>query len=170
MQDQVIHNKPLSLYVLRDHTRSIEKEFLVTYSVMGLSSSDLQKFLSGMFYLFQPLVPNMLSFNILEFRTSIHIWDFNEYKVTVTLFRVLWLHVIVNSQVHCSSYFWIETFEAANMSLTISLKRDVGVACLVPCAIMTWLIMIHWWLNGFRLFLNDRHLYNILSYWWKFLF
>ncbi|XP_016484224.1 uncharacterized protein LOC107804806 isoform X1 [Nicotiana tabacum] len=47
-KDQVIHNKPLSLYVLRDHTRSIEKEFLVTYSVMGLSSSDLQKFLSDL--------------------------------------------------------------------------------------------------------------------------
>lgn len=45
-KDQVIHNKPLSLYVLRDHIRSIEKEFLVTYSVMGLSSSDLQQFLS----------------------------------------------------------------------------------------------------------------------------
>uniref|UniRef100_M1C5V7 Ubiquitin-like domain-containing protein n=1 Tax=Solanum tuberosum TaxID=4113 RepID=M1C5V7_SOLTU len=47
-KDQVIHNKPLSLYVLRDHTRSIEKEFLVTYSVMGLSSSDLQQFLSDL--------------------------------------------------------------------------------------------------------------------------
>ncbi|MCD7461452.1 hypothetical protein HAX54_046169 [Datura stramonium] len=47
-KDQVIHNKPLSLYVLRDHTRSIEKEFLVTHSVMGLSSSDLQQFLSDL--------------------------------------------------------------------------------------------------------------------------
>ncbi|XP_060212611.1 uncharacterized protein LOC132640159 [Lycium barbarum] len=47
-KDQVIHNKPLSLYVLRDHTRSIEKEFLVTYSVMGLPSSDLQHFLSDL--------------------------------------------------------------------------------------------------------------------------
>ncbi|KAH0670301.1 hypothetical protein KY290_025733 [Solanum tuberosum] len=47
-KDQVKHNKPLSLYVLRDHTRSIEKEFLVTYSVMGLSNSDLQQFLSDL--------------------------------------------------------------------------------------------------------------------------
>lgn len=47
-KDQVIHNKLLSLYVLRDHTRSIEKEFLVMYSVMGLSSSDLQQFLSDL--------------------------------------------------------------------------------------------------------------------------
>ncbi|KAF3618842.1 putative ankyrin repeat-containing protein-like [Capsicum annuum] len=47
VKDQVVHNKPLSIYVLRDHTRSIEKEFLVTYSVMGLSSPDLQQFLSG---------------------------------------------------------------------------------------------------------------------------
>ncbi|KAJ8542236.1 hypothetical protein K7X08_017102 [Anisodus acutangulus] len=45
-KDQVRHSKPLSLYVLRDHKRIIEKEFLVTYSVMGLSSSDLQQFLS----------------------------------------------------------------------------------------------------------------------------
>ncbi|XP_059315598.1 uncharacterized protein LOC132066270 [Lycium ferocissimum] len=48
LKDQVIHNKPLSLYVLRDHTRSIEKEFLITYSVMGLPSSDLQQFLSDL--------------------------------------------------------------------------------------------------------------------------
>ncbi|KAM3236700.1 cilia and flagella-associated protein isoform X1 [Capsicum annuum] len=47
-KDQVVHNKPLSIYVLRDHTRSIEKEFLVTYSVMGLSSPDLQQFLSDL--------------------------------------------------------------------------------------------------------------------------
>ncbi|XP_016437630.1 uncharacterized protein LOC107763656 [Nicotiana tabacum] len=47
-KDQVIHNKPLSLCVLRDHTRSIEKEFLVTCRVIGLSSSDLQQFLSGL--------------------------------------------------------------------------------------------------------------------------
>ncbi|XP_016574804.2 cilia- and flagella-associated protein 298-B isoform X2 [Capsicum annuum] len=48
VKDQVVHNKPLSIYVLRDHTRSIEKEFLVTYSVMGLSSPDLQQFLSDL--------------------------------------------------------------------------------------------------------------------------
>lgn len=47
-KDQVKHNKPLSLYVLRDHRRSIEKEFLITYSVMGLSSPDLQQFLSDL--------------------------------------------------------------------------------------------------------------------------
>ncbi|CAN4096045.1 unnamed protein product [Withania somnifera] len=47
-KDQVRHNKPLSIYVLRDHTRSIEKEFLVIYSVIGLSSSDFQQFLSDL--------------------------------------------------------------------------------------------------------------------------
>ncbi|TMX00423.1 hypothetical protein EJD97_000854 [Solanum chilense] len=47
-KDQVIHSKPLSLYVLRNHTRNIEKEYSVTHSVMGLSSSDLQQFLSDL--------------------------------------------------------------------------------------------------------------------------
>ncbi|XP_031095939.1 cilia- and flagella-associated protein 298-A-like [Ipomoea triloba] len=41
-KNQVIHNKPLSIYVLRDHIRSVENAFAEAYSLFGFSNGSLQ--------------------------------------------------------------------------------------------------------------------------------
>ncbi|KAK9282898.1 hypothetical protein L1049_011123 [Liquidambar formosana] len=46
-KDQVSYNRPLSIYMLRDHIQTIERELTVNYQLLGFSdSTQLQQFLT----------------------------------------------------------------------------------------------------------------------------
>ncbi|XP_052187848.1 uncharacterized protein LOC127798365 [Diospyros lotus] len=47
-KDLVLRNKPLSLYVLRDHLKSIEREFSANYRTLGFPDSNLQQLLTDL--------------------------------------------------------------------------------------------------------------------------
>ncbi|PSS33466.1 UPF0769 protein like [Actinidia chinensis var. chinensis] len=47
-QAQVLHNKPLSHYALKDHVKSVEREFSANYRIMGFPDSSLQQLLTGL--------------------------------------------------------------------------------------------------------------------------
>ncbi|XP_057489543.1 uncharacterized protein LOC130775450 isoform X1 [Actinidia eriantha] len=47
-QDQVLHNKPLSSYALKDHVKSVEREFSSNYRIMEFPDSSLQQLLTGL--------------------------------------------------------------------------------------------------------------------------
>ncbi|KAK3023290.1 hypothetical protein RJ639_043640 [Escallonia herrerae] len=49
--DQVQHNKPLSVYVLRDQVNSIRREFSVHYHAMNFPDSNLQQLRTGLEHL-----------------------------------------------------------------------------------------------------------------------
>ncbi|KAK2979295.1 hypothetical protein RJ640_013259 [Escallonia rubra] len=50
-KDQVQHNKPLSVYVLRDQVNSIGREFSVHYHAMNFPDSNLQQLRTGLEHL-----------------------------------------------------------------------------------------------------------------------
>ncbi|GKV28525.1 hypothetical protein SLEP1_g37565 [Rubroshorea leprosula] len=48
-KDQVLHNRPLSYHVLRDHLQAIEKEFMEIYQFLGFTdSAEFHQLLMGM--------------------------------------------------------------------------------------------------------------------------
>uniref|UniRef100_A0A5B7BDZ1 Uncharacterized protein n=2 Tax=Davidia involucrata TaxID=16924 RepID=A0A5B7BDZ1_DAVIN len=47
-KDQVLHNRPLSNYVLRDHIQSIETEFRVNCQILGFPDSNLWQLLTDL--------------------------------------------------------------------------------------------------------------------------
>lgn len=46
-----MHNKPLSIYVLRDHIRSVENAFAEAYSLIGFSNGSLRNLFPGIFFI-----------------------------------------------------------------------------------------------------------------------
>nr|GME10306.1 UPF0769 protein C21orf59 homolog [Ipomoea batatas] len=54
--NQVIHNKPLSIYVLRDHIRSVENAFAEAYSLIGFSNGSLQNLFPDLELIQEPTI------------------------------------------------------------------------------------------------------------------
>nr|GMC94148.1 UPF0769 protein C21orf59 homolog [Ipomoea batatas]GMC98227.1 UPF0769 protein C21orf59 homolog [Ipomoea batatas] len=55
-KNQVIHNKPLSIYVLRDHIRSVENAFAEAYSLIGFSNGSLQNLFPDLELIQEPTI------------------------------------------------------------------------------------------------------------------
>ncbi|CAK9176542.1 unnamed protein product [Ilex paraguariensis] len=47
-KNQVLHNKPLSICVLKGHKQSIEREFTGSYDIMGFPDSNIRQLLPGL--------------------------------------------------------------------------------------------------------------------------